>query len=204
MLGLEVDTSELLHWARLMQNVPKRTKAAIARGLNTVGDNVVRNAVQAQSEATGLDPNELEALIVVKKATPDDLSWSMDQSAILTKTDFSRPWDTPSDGTFDQNTLVKVITSGDELVCEKCNDVADHSPYTLEEVRALNPYGADFGSGTNLVHPNCRCATAPWQATRVLPVSVVGSDAPPELFTMRELGQAVAAELQVAIFAKDD
>jgi hypothetical protein len=203
MLGLEVDTSELLKWSRLMRNVPKRTKAAIARALNTVGDNIVHNAVEYNAEATGLDPSDLERLIVVKKATPDDLTWSMDQSAILTKTNFARPWETPDDGTFDQSTLVKVITQNDDYVCEKCIDVADHSPYTLEEVRNLNPYGPDFGTGTNLVHPNCRCATAPWQATRELPVSVVGTDAPPELFTMRQLGQAVAAEMQVAIFAKD-
>jgi hypothetical protein len=202
-LGLEVDSEDVLHWARLMQNVPRRTKAAIARGLNTVGDNIVREAIQYHSDTTGLDPTELERLIIVKKATPDDLTWSLDQSALVSNTEWSRPWASPDDGTFDQATLVRVVHSGDEHVCEKCIEVADHSPYTLAEVKALNPYGADFGSGTNLVHPNCRCMTQAWQATRVLPVAVVGSGAPPELFTMRQLGEAVAGELKVAIFAKD-
>jgi hypothetical protein len=204
-LGLEVDTAELLKFTRFMQNIPKRTGAAIARGLNTVGENMVREMVKYQADLTGLDENELAALVEVKKATADDLSFEMDASAISTKTDFSRPWiqRDDSDTSFSDSTLVKVVTSGDELVCDKCNDVADHSPYTLAEVRALNPYGSDFGSGTNLVHPNCRCMTQAWQATRSLPVRSAGSDAPPELFTMKQLGKAIAAEMEVVLKAID-
>jgi hypothetical protein len=205
MIVLEVDTAELLKFTRYMQNIPKRTGAAIARGLNTVGENMVREMIKFQAEQTGLDENELAALVEVKKATPDDLSFEMDASAISTKTDFSRPWvkRDDSDTSFSDSTLVKIVTSGDELVCDKCLSAADHSPWTLAEVRAMNPYGADFGSGTNLVHPNCRCMTQAWQATRTLPVRASGSEAPPELFTMKQLGKAIADEMQVVLKAID-
>jgi hypothetical protein len=204
-LGLEVDTTDLLRFIRYMDNIPKKTGAAIARGLNTVGERAVRAMIEYQAEISGLDPEVLASLIEVKKATPDDLTWEMDASKISTQTDFSRPWDIrdASDTSFDDNTLVKVVTSGDEHVCEKCLDVADHSPWTLAEIRQMNPYGSDFGSGTNLVHPNCRCITQDWQATRVLPVRVSGTEAPPELFTMRQLGRAIADEMEVVISAKD-
>jgi hypothetical protein len=204
-LGLEIDTNALLKFTRYMENIPRRTGAAIARGLNTVGDNMVREMIKYQADLTGLDENELAKLVEVKRASPSDLSFEMDASAISTKTDFSRPWvkRDDSDTSFSDNTLVKVVTSGDELVCEKCNDVADHSPWTLAEIRAMNPYGTDFGSGTNLVHPNCRCMTQAWQATRTLPVRTAGSDAPPELFTMKQLGKAIADEMEVILKATD-
>jgi predicted ABC-type ATPase len=47
--------------------------------------------------------------------------------------------------------LVGVLTAGDKYVCELCEDIADDSPFTLDEALALLP-----------VHPNCRCAVYPW------------------------------------------
>jgi hypothetical protein len=206
MLNVTIDTNELLKWARYMNNVPKRTGAAISRALNTVGENVLQVRINGIAEATGFEPDEIAGAIEVKKATPNDLTWSMDASKLSTDAKWSRPWQTrgdPNSDSFDDRTLVKVITSGDELVCEKCNYVADHSPYTMEEIRNMNPYGMGTGSGTNLVHPNCRCATQAWQATRMLPVSFSGAGAPAELFTMRQLGDAIAGELKVEMKATD-
>jgi hypothetical protein len=166
---------------------------------------MVREMIKYQADQTGLDPNDLAALVQVKRASASDLSFEMDASAISTKTDFSRPWvrRDESDTSFNDSTLVKVVTSGDEHVCDKCNEVADHSPWTLAEIRGMNPYGPDFGSGTNLVHPNCRCITQAWQATRTLPVRVSGTEAPPELFTMKQLGKAIADEMEVVLKATD-
>jgi hypothetical protein len=208
MIKIDVDTGELLKWARYMNRVPKRTGAAISRALNTVGDNILRVRINTIAENTGFDPDEIESAIEVKKATPNDLSWSMDASKLSTDNKFSRPWQTRGDSnsdSFDDRTLVKVVTSGDEYVCDKCNYVADHSPYTMQEIHNMNPYGMEFGSGTNLVHPNCRCITQAWQATRMLPVSIDsgGTQAPAELFTMRQLGEAIAGELQVEMKATD-
>jgi len=45
---------------------------------------------------------------------------------------------------------VEFLTAGDDRVCEKCQELADEGPYTIEEARGVIP-----------VHPNCRCAWAP-------------------------------------------
>jgi hypothetical protein len=195
-LRINVDTSDLLKWSRYMNRIPKKTGAAIARGLNTVGDNIVHNAAQAMAETTGLDPNDIIELIEVKKATADDLKWSMDASKVAPPSlDWSRPWDKRTG--FDDRTLVKVVTSFDKLVCDRCLAVEKNSPYTLEEVNSMNPYG------NGIVHPNCRCMVQAWYATRQLPVTF-GRGAKSQLFTMRELGEKVAEELKLTIRAIDN
>jgi hypothetical protein len=186
-----------------MNNVPRRTGAAIARALNTVGDNVMKEWIAFNAEQTGFDPDVIERSIQVHKATSNDLRWEMDATGLSPNSEGSRPWQTRDDAAFnDDRSLVKVVTRGDEHVCEKCLDVADHSPYTMAEIRAFNPYGMGFGQGTNLVHPNCRCITQAWQATRMLPVTTTSS-APPELFTMRQLGRAIADEMKIVLTATD-
>jgi hypothetical protein len=195
MIDVSVDVSELLNWARLMNRMPRKTPAAIARGLNTVGDNIAHNAAHVMAEATGLDPNDVFEMIEVKQATPGDLNWSMDASKVAPPSmDWSRPWDKRTG--FQDNELVKVVTFGDNDVCEKCLDVEEHSPYTLEEVNSMNPYG------NGIVHPNCRCMVQNWQATRSLPVTF-GKGAQAELFTMKQLGDAVAQELKMTLTAKE-
>lgn len=195
MIGLNVDTSDLLKWSRYLNRVPRKFPAAIARGLNTVGDNIVHNAARIMSEATGLDPNDIFEMIEVKKATPTDLSWSFDASKVAPPSmDWSRPWDKRTG--FDDRELVKVITSYDKFVCDKCLEVEKNSPYTLAEVQTMNPYG------NGIVHPNCRCMVQPWYATRQLPVTF-GKGGPQELFTMHQLGEIMAKELRATITAID-
>lgn len=43
-----------------------------------------------------------------------------------------------------------VMTAMDDLVCRKCNDIAEDGPYSLEEAESLIP-----------AHPNCRCVYVP-------------------------------------------
>jgi hypothetical protein len=205
--GIEVDTSDLLRWARYLNTVTKKTKPAIARALNTVGDNAVKTATEYIAEQMGFDPDDVADMIIVKRASPDDLSFEINMQKIGSGD--SRSWDgrDGSDSSFEKNTLVKIVTSGDEKVCQLCLDAAENSPYTLEEVNDMNPLKSDDAGGllaTEIVHKNCRCMVQNWQATRQLPVrlSGVGGDAaPPELFTMRQLGQAIAGELEVVIKA---
>jgi hypothetical protein len=195
-MDVSLDTTELLKWARYMNRVPRRTGAAIARALNTVGDNILHEAAHAVAQETGLDPNDVFDLIGVKKATPDDLNWSMDTSKVFQseQMDWSRPWDKRTG--FDDRTLLKVITRDDGTVCDKCIEVAAHSPYTLEELMGMNPYN------NGLVHPNCHCWTETWHATRQMPVTF-GKGAPVQLFTMKQLGDAVAKELKTTLTARD-
>lgn len=50
---------------------------------------------------------------------------------------------------------VEVLTAGDDLVCEECEDIASGGPYTLDEARGLIP-----------AHPNCRCSFVPVEDQR--------------------------------------
>jgi hypothetical protein len=51
--------------------------------------------------------------------------------------------------------LVNVLTAGDELVCEECDDIAAGGPYEIDEAHGLIP-----------AHPNCRCAFVPAEDKR--------------------------------------
>ena len=45
---------------------------------------------------------------------------------------------------------VNVLTAGDDLVCQVCEDISEEGPYSLDEAQGLIP-----------AHPNCRCAFVP-------------------------------------------
>jgi hypothetical protein len=47
--------------------------------------------------------------------------------------------------------VVEVLTAGDDLVCQQCQDISDDGPYPIDEARDLIP-----------AHPNCRCAFVPF------------------------------------------
>lgn len=47
-------------------------------------------------------------------------------------------------------TEVEIITAGDSLVCDDCEDAEDNNPWSIQEAQSLLP-----------MHPNCRCAYAP-------------------------------------------
>lgn len=195
-IELEVDVSDLLKWSRLMGRVPRRTKPAIARAINTFGDNVARNAAHYMAEMSGLPESEIMGMIEIKKATPNDLEWSMDTSQIIPPSmDWSRPWEARSAKDFDKNALVKVVTVGDAEVCEICQEAAERSPYTMEEVYSIR---TDMRGAEGLIHQNCRCMLQAWQATRMMPIRM-GAGAPKELFSTRQLGEAIAGELEVVL-----
>jgi hypothetical protein len=58
---------------------------------------------------------------------------------------------------------VDVLTAGDELVCQTCQDISDDGPYDLATAEGLLP-----------VHPNCRCAVIPAYDLRFAPVRDAG------------------------------
>jgi hypothetical protein len=52
------------------------------------------------------------------------------------------------------------------------------------------------GPRTNLVHPNCRCVTQPWAASRRLNVNFATMpEQRPVVLTTRQLGEIIATEL---------
>jgi ADP-Ribosyltransferase in polyvalent proteins/ParB-like nuclease domain len=55
----------------------------------------------------------------------------------------------------EDESLVNVLTAGDDDVCQICEDIADDSPYDIDEVLDLLP-----------AHVNCRCSVTPFDDRR--------------------------------------
>jgi hypothetical protein len=194
-MELIVEAEDLVKWARYFDQVPRRIKPAVAKAINYIGSTLVDQTAKFISDSTGLDEDAVRGMIRVSEATPNDWEWSMDASQVAPPSlDWSRPWDKPaSSGGFDDNTLVKVVTMDDELVCQICQDAADDSPYTLTEAQAMLP-----------LHKNCRCLMQAFYSMRRLPVTFAGPGVvPPQLLTIRQLGAAVAGELSIVLKAHD-
>lgn len=202
MIEVNIDTSDLLKWSAYFGRIPTMTRAALARALNTYGGQVAVSTSQYIAQQSGLDQDDVQNMLVIKPASPDDLDWEMDASAIAPPSlDWSRPWDTRDSGTtdaFNQSTLVKLVTMCDDKVCEICERISNEGPYALQDLATLRVSGYDGGNG--LIHWNCRCQLAPWTSSRPLPVTFgAGPNAPTQLFSARQLGRAVAGELEVAL-----
>jgi hypothetical protein len=60
----------------------------------------------------------------------------------------------------EEESLVNVLTAGDDRVCEDCEDIAAEGPYDLDTAKGLIP-----------AHPNCRCAFIPWDDKRFAPIA---------------------------------
>lgn len=190
-MQLHVHTEDLAKWARHYEQLPNRTKPAIARALNTVGEGILTEAVDKIARNTGLNPNVIRDTIHVHEATARRLQWSMDASEFAPPSlDWSRPWANTGDATAtDKQRLVKITTMDDELVCEICQEAAENGPYTMEEAQGMLP-----------LHPNCRCMMQAWQSLRKLPV-VFAENGTPEFLTIKQLGRKVADELRVTLGA---
>jgi hypothetical protein len=208
---IEVDASDLLKWARYLDSLTVRIPVALARGLNAYGELSVRSMASQLADQYGLEAGAIMNLIVVRRATPGRLKFEADASAV-TRADaqWLRPWEERDKSTFEQDTLVRIVTVGDRFDCEICAEMAENSPYTLREVNAMAQKwghwhgggGAASGARTNLIHPNCRCTTQPWTSTRRMKMTFGGKGAPPELLTARQLGERVADELRIELRVK--
>jgi hypothetical protein len=211
MITVETHAEDLLRWARYIDDIPRKTKVASARALNAYGELVRTNAAKFYAEQYDLDVDEVAALIDVKEANPQDLSWSMDASRIVrTDTDYGeRNWDHRDTGAFEQQTLVKLVTMEDESVCPRCEEAAANSPYTMGEIDDMRhawenyepptPPAGDW-EYTNTVHPRCRCVLQSWTSTRRLEVTFgQPGAAPPELLTGRQFAKKVLEEMAVEL-----
>lgn len=204
---IDLDTDGLLRWARYLESLPPRLAPALARSLNAFGEEATRAMAQQLAAQYDLEPGAVMNLIVVRRASPGSLKYEADASAVArADTQWLRPWEERDKAEFEKDTLVKIVTAGDEHDCEVCAEIAEHSPYTTSEVKKMAEkwahwHGSSSGSftRTNLIHPNCRCTTQPWTSTRRMKMTFPAHGAPPELLTARQLGRRVAAELKVAI-----
>lgn len=204
----KVDADDMLNWARYLEEIPKVTNAAIARGLNTYGEIVVARTAAKIADKGDLPVHEVMATIKVTEATPRRLQWEMDASGILPPSgDWSRPWAERDSKQFERQTLVNITTLGDRHVCEICEEAAAAGPYTMADIDAMAARWRNFpgasgpapGFRTNLIHPNCRCVLTPFANKRRLRVSFGAGEQ--EMYTGKQLADAVSSELRVAIKA---
>lgn len=213
MIHVLIQTDDLLNWAGYFGELPKKTPEVLARVLNNVGDEVLQTSIEYFAESTGLDAIDVRPQLEVTEATPSNLRWVMDASAIVLKEspNWERPWDKPGDNTFSQQQLLQIVTSGDRQVCPVCLDAAANSPYTVDDINKLAakwkdrdfpvPIGGE--ARTNLIHPYCRCRTVPWIQSRQLNVQFATTPpTPPVVLTARQLGQAIVTELGATLRVK--
>lgn len=211
---IKVDASDLLKWARFYDDMPKANKRALARALNTFGEGVVRETIKTISDKNGWDPDVVKSRLIVKEADEHDLEFVMDASAVVAPSqDWNRPWDQREQSSFEQNSLVNIVTTDDGFDCELCRQIAAEGPYPLSQVLEIQAKWAEYvpptpniapGPITNLIHPRCRCSSAPWSSYRRLPISFqtdggnVGKT-PNHLMTMKQLSKAVKDEVRMEI-----
>jgi|KBSMisStaDraftv2_1062788.scaffolds.fasta_scaffold00032_21 hypothetical protein len=204
----KVDAEDMLNWARYIEEIPKVTNAAIARGLNTYGDGVLERTAAKIADKADLQVHEVMATIVVTRATPRRLEWSMDASGILPPSgDWSRPWATRDQNQFDKQVLVNITTMHDRFSCEVCEQAAASGPYTMADIDTMVAKWKNFepatgpapGFRTNLIHPNCRCVLTPFANKRRLRVTFGAGEQ--EMYTAKGLADAIAGELKVSIKA---
>ena len=118
--SFKVSSTDLLRWARYLDEVPKQTKAAVARAMNDYGRGVADAKAAAIAAELDLNAFDVRSLITVREATPGNLRWEMDATAIAKRSpeDWARPWASRSNKDFEQPVLVKIVTSGDDHTCE--------------------------------------------------------------------------------------
>jgi hypothetical protein len=205
---LKVDADDLLNWARYLEDIPKVTNVAIARGLNTYGEGVLQRAAERLADKADLQVHEVMSIIRVTRATPRRLEWSMDASGISPPSgDWSRPWAERDQKQFEKQTLVNITTLHDRFSCDVCEEAAAAGPYTMAEIDQMAAKWKDWpgasgpapGFRTNLIHPNCRCVLTPFANKRRLNVQWGKGES--ELYTAKGLADAIVGEVKVAIRA---
>lgn len=217
-MKINVDTRDLVKWGAFFEEMPRATKRAVARAMNTFGEGVVNEYARIIADKNGQDPQDVKSKILVHEADARHLDWVMDASLVVApNVAWNRPWETRDQSAFDQDTLINIITCGDGYVCQLCLDAAAEGPYTMQQIQVLQSKWADYvpptpniqpGVVTNLIHPRCRCSVQPWTSYRRLPVSFqpegaggnVGST-PPNLMTMKQLAHKLKEEIQIEIHA---
>lgn len=162
-MNITVNAKSLLSWARFGEEAPKVTKRNLAKALNDFGSGIARATAMTVSRDTGLPIDQVSRMLEIRHATSNNLFWEMDASRVIddqSQRKFpKREWKSGEDQQFKQ-ALVKILTREDELVCEKCQEVSEHGPYTLEEAQKILP-----------VHPNCRCFIDSYAPKRRAPLT---------------------------------
>ncbi len=180
-IEFKVDFSQLEKLIETMKKYPDRLKKSLAGGLNKYTAEIVELIIQEYARQTGQNESDARAQITIDRATPDDLTTQIEQLAAF-------GWASP--GEVSAGTLVKIVTTEDERVCEICQNAAEDSPYTVAEINRLREkwkhfHGAPGFTRTNLIHPNCRCVLQPWRTRDQTTGKIRQGPTSPDLFRSR-------------------
>jgi hypothetical protein len=203
MIVYGVDTTNLFKYAAAMEQAQRASGARIAKTLNAVGDGVAREVRVKITALTGLTGEAVRAMVRTKPATRADLSFEIIVSDMSVLGEVSsrklprrgRAGENRMIDEFIQGQLVKVVTAGDGKVCPICEEIAEGSPYTIEEASDKVHHGAGIGQN------ECRCVLVPYVTRRQLQVSPGrglgggrGEDLIDERLTLRHLAVKVIDE----------
>jgi hypothetical protein len=195
---IKIDSSDLLKFAAHFDKSKSKSKAAIAKAMNSVGDSVLEEVVNNLVKQTGFDSGTVRGLVRVSPATGKRLNWSLDASKVVPPSgDWSRPWQRRVTPLIDGKQLVRIKTVDDSDVCDFCEEIALGSPYTMEEAQRMQH---KYHGLPGFLHPNCRCVMMPWNAFKKIPVKLGDKNSvKSQLLTVRQLGKAVKDELKIII-----
>jgi hypothetical protein len=158
---------------RLTRNAERMAQdfdSAITEALNETGDAVVREITDDISRDTGITIAEAAGFVTPTRATKGNNKYVINIHAGMVETDRvsrrlpSRVFDDPEgdpDRIFGQAVLAKVITAGDNKVCEICERISEEGPYSADELRGLKDQHPHF------LNPQlgCRCALQSFEAS---------------------------------------
>ena len=162
MIEIKIQAADLLKWGEQLDEFCKDVPIMFSSVLNKLGDSALQTSTDYLSAQTGLDGIDVRNAIQIHEATPQDLLWAMDARSVTLEPspNWARPWQAPGDNTFNQQQLLRVVTSGDGRVCEICAAAAE-KPWTVEDINAAAAKWKDFqppypvvGERSNLLHPN--------------------------------------------------
>lgn len=199
MLRVRFDNRKLLEWARAIPRKKAAMRGASAKALNIVGERTVQRIVDAATAQTGLTSEVVRRNVRVKRANANDLSFTIDASPVFLEQAAQRPMVGRSERArrpndfFRPDELVKIVTMGDEQVCEICQRLAEEGPYPIGDARAHLP-----------AHPRCRCVVEPYRDRRKLPVEFRRGRAPTEgsQVTINELIEQLKTEVRIVLRVK--
>jgi hypothetical protein len=169
---IKFDVEELLRYQQALNRVAQRRRA-ISAALNDYGAGLVNHLVRDITQQTGLSVLEVRKMLSITTAVPSRLEYIIDMEAaegdVGQFTARRMPGRRKFGGEnirgrtveeFAPGQLVKVVTADDGQDCEICTNIAERSPYTIEQAKKNIHHGATIGLN------NCRCILVPWVSTK--------------------------------------
>lgn len=200
-MRFDVEIPDLAKFTQRVTTTLAKRQTGIAQALNQIGMGVRQELAQQVARQTGMSAEQIMPLIRMKRASAQikEVEISMARSLMEPGSDDFQSARRPqrrsrSRSDFNEGELVNIITREDEKVCPACEDLAEGSPYTIEDARTLIPH-----------HPRCRCLLESFKFKQRLPVtftSLTGRTRPvSQSVSMKTLAKLARRELKTILRA---